>query len=723
MNGRMSILEDLGVGARVVALDDGQVLVRQGDEAHEVFLLRSGSLVVSLRTDHGDTTIGRISPGDLIGEVTVVVGGRRSATLQAEGAAEVVGIERREFERWLDEHPDLADEIVRRARDRIDQNQVAAIVAEQIGTTDPGLVQAIVERVEWCSLEPGDVLFRQGDPSDAAYFVVSGRLLVLIADGDGDATGDDLTREVGRGEVVGELGLLDRSPRSATVRAVRDTTLARFPTDVFDELVSEHPSLLLHVTRGMVARLRDPQRRLADRAGSITVMVLADGAPEALVGTMAAEIARHGSVSHLWSDQVDHLLDRQGIAQVQHVQVPRLEEFLHETDLGHDHVVLEADRDVTPWTRRVLRQADRVVLVVSASPDSDERRRITAATEVLADVDHIVRVLAVLHPGDADRPRGTAALMDLVGADDVVHLRAGREDDVRRLARLASGHGVGLVLSGGGARGFAHLGAHRALVEAGVPIDRVGGASMGALMAAGIALDLPPDEMEARVVSLARRLLDYTLPAVSLLKGGRIARNLEATFGDHDLEDLWLPCYCVSTNLTSSRLEVHRRGDATKFIRASVAIPGVLPPVSHDGSLLVDGGVLNNLPVAVMRNHGGIGTVIAVDVAPPEGPRAHADFGVAVSGWRALLDRRIRHRRTFPDLSTVLLRSMLTGAVHNQREQLRTGAVDLMLHIGLPGVGLLEFSRVRSVASAGYETVNDTVHEWARRQRWLEVRP
>jgi predicted acylesterase/phospholipase RssA len=232
---------------------------------------------------------------------------------------------------------------------------------------------------------------------------------------------------------------------------------------------------------------------------------------------------------------------------------------------------------------------------------------------------------------------------------------------------------------------------------------------------------VPPDEIEDFVESQFRRLLDYTVPVVSLLKGRRITRNIERSFEGRDIEDLWLPYYCVSTNLTTSHLEVHRRGNAAKFVRASVAIPGILPPVPHEGSLLVDGGVLNNLPVTVMRQHGAIGTVIAVDVAPPRGPRSKSEFGGSVSGWRALAASIRPKGLRYPALSTVLLRSMLTGAVHNQREALRGGTVDLLLTMNLPGVGLLEFERTRDVARIGYDSAKVAVDEWAAQQSWMKV--
>ncbi|MGB9344790.1 MAG: patatin-like phospholipase family protein, partial [Ilumatobacteraceae bacterium] len=278
-----------------------------------------------------------------------------------------------------------------------------------------------------------------------------------------------------------------------------------------------------------------------------------------------------------------------------------------------------------------------------------------------------------------------------------------------------------LVLSGGGARGFAHLGVLRALREQGIPVDEVAGCSMGTVVAAAIALGLDGDELMERAEQQFHRLLDYTLPIVSLVKGARITRNIDETFGTWDIEDLWLPFYCVSTNLTKSRLEVHRRGSTALAIRASVAIPGVLPPVPYQGDLLVDGGVLNNLPFEVMRDNSTIETIVAVDVAPDQGPRARSDYGMSVSGFQALGASLRRTKSHYPSVTSVLLRSMLTGAVRNQKASMQDGSVDLLLTLHLPGVGLLEFDRSQEVADAGYEASKATIDHWVASRAELGV--
>jgi predicted acylesterase/phospholipase RssA/CRP-like cAMP-binding protein len=713
-----ALLRDLGASASRRSLATGDVLVAQGDEADEVFVVLAGRLEAVNRSERGELVVGSVGPGHVVGEVTVIAGGRRTATLRVVEAAEVAVIARPEFERWLVDNPEATDAVSAEARARIDRSQVATMVAELVSDAEPTLVQEVLDQVVWRHLAAGELLFEQGDTADACFFVVAGRLLVSERAADGTSVP---LAELGRGEVVGELGLLDRAPRSATVRALRDTTLAVFSADVFDGLVTRSPALMLHVARALLTRFRVTPRRAFRRAAALTIA--ATGAVDArpLIDDVVASVARFGSVRHLSSDRVDEFLNRPGISQApsDNVGVPRLVEFLHEAEVGNDYVVLEADSTLTGWTRRALRQSDRVVVITSPAPTNDEMAYIDALLDQVRDLEHVSVMLAIVHPVGASRPRGTAQLLRRLRVDDVVHVRQRSAAHAARLGRLASGNGIGLVLSGGGARGFAHLGVYRALLAAGVPVDAVGGCSIGAPLGAAMAGETPLDGIVDVVQRQFEHLLDYTLPVVSLVKGQRISASIEAAMGDWDIEDLWLPFYCVSTNLTRSQLEVHRRGSAARAVRASVAIPGILPPVPMGDDLLVDGGVLNNMPFETMRNDRRIDTVIAVDVAPDRGPRAKSDYGTSVSGFRALASTiRPRGGVAYPSLASVLLRSMLVGAVHNQRLSSAQGTIDLLVKLELPGVGLLDFKRVAEVADRGYAASIDTVTEWATRAGW-----
>jgi predicted acylesterase/phospholipase RssA/CRP-like cAMP-binding protein len=713
-----TLLRDLGSVASRRRLTTGDVLVEQGDEADEVFVVLSGRLDAVTRSDGGDLVVGSVGAGHIVGEVTVIAGGRRMATLRVAEPTEVAAIDRRDFERWLSDNPDVTDAVSDEARSRIDRSQVATMVAELVGDAEPALVQEVLDRVVWRHLAPGELLFSEGDVADACYFVVAGRLLVSTLGAGGAALA---LAELGRGEVVGELGLLDRAPRSASVRALRDTTLAVFSAELFDDLVARSPALMLHVARALLTRFRVTPRRAFRRAAALTIAATGSVDPAPIVAGLVESVSRFGSVRQLSSASVDELLNRPGVSQApsDNVGVPRLVEFLHEAEVGNDYLVLEADRTLTGWTRRALRQSDRVVIIVSPDPGRDELAYIEALLDQIRGLEYVSVMLAIVHPAAGGRPRGTARLLQRLRIDDVVHLRERSPAHAARLGRLASGNGVGLVLSGGGARGFAHLGVYRALIEAGVPVDAVGGCSIGAPLGAALAGETAIDDLVRVVQRQFEHLLDYTLPVVSLVKGQRITESIDAAMGGWDIEDLWLPYYCVSTNLTRSQLEVHRRGNASLAVRASVAIPGILPPVPYGGDLLVDGGVLNNMPFEEMRADRRIDTVIAIDVAPGRGPRAKSDYGTSVSGFKALASTMRRGGGVeYPSVASVLLRSMLVGAVHNQRLSSSAGTIDLLVKLDLPGVGLLDFKRVAEVADKGYAASIDVVTDWATRSGW-----
>ena len=241
-----------------------------------------------------------------------------------------------------------------------------------------------------------------------------------------------------------------------------------------------------------------------------------------------------------------------------------------------------------------------------------------------------------------------------------------QQEDARapRIARLIAGEPKGLVLSGGGARGFAHLGVLRALEEAKVPIDVVGGASIGAIIGAGYAAGWSISEMTQvyRSSFIAENpLSDWTLPFVSLVGGRAVSRLLKEAYGRRDIEDLVLPYFCVSTNLTAGRSVVHRSGRVWKWLRASAAIPGVLPPVFQGGQVLVDGGVMNNLPVDVMRD-GLVADVIAVDIGADDAviaPGKLDEFELP-SIWKVMWDWLTGTRR--PSLAKLMLGSGMVNS-------------------------------------------------------------
>ena len=635
------------------------------------------------------------------------------------------------FEQLLSVHEQVWQNVSNLARTRICRHLLSKQINKMFGTgameiSSPMLrlqaeqdwldfeleiLHTLEQNVDWLALKRGEYLFRQDDDANDAFVLVSGTLQVRIQDPVGE---ERVTAEIGQGEIVGELALFTKQQRTASLVATRDCELFRIPGDLFTRTAEKYPQILLNIYRVSLDRIVHHTSRFAWRPKVSNVAIL-PASPDldvrGFVVELTAAMGKHGSVGSITSTLVDASLGRAGIA-LSSPEDPanfRLAQWLNGQERRQDHTVYQADRAWSGWTDRCVRQADHVIVVANA----DDRTAVSAMGDRVPSFAQQWS-LVLRHPPDTVRPRDTARLLDSAGVDSVYHVRSGNEKDLARLARILTGRAVSLVLGGGGARGFAHLGVLRALEELGVVVDMVGGSSIGAPISGWIAQGLNAAQCLDSATQAFKSLMDPTLPLTSLLAGERITRMIFDQTGDWDIEDYWLPYFCVSTNLTTGQTRVHRRGNSARAIRASVSIPGVLPPVPDGNELLVDGGVLNNLPIDIMRELNPAGILIASDVTPPRALPARSDFGLSVSGWRLALRNLFRWRdpRPIPGVAATLVRSMMVGSELTRRRVLTEGLTDFYQNTDVTDVGMLQFDAVRQAADAGYRGSITPLTEW-----------
>lgn len=544
---------------------------------------------------------------------------------------------------------------------------------------DRDTLAALGAGLDWIALPGGAVLFEAGEPSDCLYIVFSGSL--------GAYGGDPphLIARIPAGETVGEMGLLSGRPRSATVRAIRDSDVARLPREVFDRVVATNPLALMRLAQLLVGRLEAQDRRdLRAVPRTYTLVPHSPDTPvDGLAEALAGELRRRGRVEVVHADQAaDHT-----------------SAWFHRIETANDYVVYVGHPTPSAWTKLCVRQGDALLLVCRGTDEVGPfpLGSATLPREVAGRAE-----LVLMHEGRIAPGRAAQWCATLAG---LPHHHVCGVDDVSRLARLLTGHSVGIVLSGGGARGFAHIGVVRAMREAGIPIDQVGGTSIGAIMGAGVAAGWPVEEMIERfrrTFVSTNPLNDYTLPFVALVAGQKVSRLLRQEFGDVAIEDLVLPFYAVSANLTTGRGSVHRYGPLWHWLRASVSIPGVLPPVFHRGDVHVDGGAINNLPVDVMRRANG-GFIVGVDVGADAAFVSDESERDAPSPWN--LPAWIRHQRRRPGILRILWR---TGMVNSDAAtaigRLQT---DLLLHPPLAHIDLLNWKSFDAAIEAGYRHASE----------------
>jgi NTE family protein len=545
-----------------------------------------------------------------------------------------------------------------------------------LSALDGPTLAALEAELKWVRVPGGQILFRENDVADALYVVMSGCLGVSVSDGHG---GDALVSRIVAGETVGEMGILDGGIRSATVEALRDTELLRLDKSSCERLVDQYPRSMLSLMSLLVRRLRNTTRHLDDQAQVRTV---------ALVST--DHDADHRRVGH---DLVNRLVaDGQRALLLDCKSVNRSTEWLSAAEAANDLVVYCAEPSNPDWTKLCLRQADRVLLIASSgAPFAMPTWLPEEGKECRRPFD-----LVMIQQGRRNIGRTVECWRARLPIDVVCQVRHGNPNDIARLLRLLRGTAVGLVLSAGGARGFAHLGVVRALREAQIPIDRIGGCSMGAIVGAAVAMEWDDAEIRQRLRSAfveSNPINDYTLPFLSLVKGHKVTRRLEEHFGSTCIEDLWRPFFCVSANLSAGALAVHRDGPLVRALRASVAIPGLLPPVMIDRQAHVDGGVINWLPVDVMGSKRG--PVIAVDVASDPALVAFEGGKSMQADWRFW-----RRWGKMPPIVDLLFRAATVSC--DALGRAACGQADILFKPALETVDLLDWKACDRAIDAGY---------------------
>jgi predicted acylesterase/phospholipase RssA/CRP-like cAMP-binding protein len=577
----------------------------------------------------------------------------------------------------------------------------------------PDELARLAAEVEPMTLTAGSTLTEQGEAADGAYLLISGRLRAFSRQADGSvaAVGD-----IAAGELVGEMALLSSAARGATVRALRDSQLLFISAATFEGLVETSPQAMLAVARGLVARL---ERANASRGVASPNRAIALIAANGDCGPATAEvIAALGNVA----DVVIREGDKAAALGPDHSEA-ELVEWLNRLESEANLVVYIAEDIDSQWGHRCLRQADQIIAIDAAPGRGDVAHKIAALEAMTAgNVGPTVRVVCV-HAADARRPAGAARWIRS-NSIEAHHIRDGSAGDYERVARTILGQDLGVVFSGGGARGLAHVGVVRALAEADIPIDVVGGTSFGAIVAMMVALDMSWEEMRAVFRGTVGRdgaPVDLTVPAVSLSKGQRLLDMLGGFFGDNSLEHTWRRGFCVSSNLSSGHALVHTTGSIVQALRASIAIPGVFPPVaSEDGEVLVDGAVMNNLPVDVMARMSNGGPIVAVNLrSPAEMEARQLPIDGVVSGWRSMGSRLwpFTPRAELPSLMTILARANEMSGADAMRALEATA--DYVLRPPTGGHPFLDFSAVDPLIQTGYEYTVGQLEAWRQEGRRL----
>jgi lysophospholipid hydrolase len=647
-------------------------------------------------------------------------------------------------------------------------------LAKRLTSLLPRLLLHIDFALEWVQVSAGQVIYHQGDESDAIYLVLNGRLRSVLEGSKGKIT---VIGEYGQGESVGELEVMTESTRPSTLHAIRDTELAKFPRSLFNSLAQEHPGITIQVSKLIAQRMRDLVEHPLSEKGieqghvsgvqtakstvnlrTVAILPVTAGVPVVEFGhRLLNALHQIGVTRGVTSLNQAAILNHLGRHAFSKMGKLKLSQYLADLEEKYGLVLYIADTNVnSPWTQTCIAQADSILLVglAEASPRIGEYERFLLGMKTTAR-----KELVLLHserycsPGltrrwlknrvwingghhhiqmafrlttEPSHPQtkkfGTVLKQRVQILQAEIQKYTSRriqqtplyspqtpfKGDFHRLARRLCGKSVGLVLGGGGARGIAQVGVIKALEEAGIPIDIIGGTSIGSFIGALYARDADVVPMYGRAKKFSGRMgsmwrfaLDLTYPTVSYTTGHEFNRGIFKTFGDSQIEDFWLEFYCNTTNISRSRAEYHSSGYVWRYVRASMSLAGLIPPICDEGSMLLDGGYIDNLTVAHMKSLGA-DVIFAVDVGSID-DNTPQGYGDSLSGFWSVLNRwnPFSSIPNPPTLSEIQARLAYVSSIDNL-ERAKSTAGCLYMRPPIDPYGTLDFGKFDEIYQVGY---------------------
>jgi len=663
-----------------------------------------------------------LHPGDMVDEIQLLTGGQRSRTLIALEDTRLLLIRPDQFRMLVATQEQVLERLSSLVSDQLRDQQLTRILSRLFGELNDDVQQEIKQKIVWLELEPAQTLFHQSDPGDALYAVIDGRL-AAFSETDKDPL---FLNEILPGETIGEISIITGDDRSATVKATSRSLLVRLARSDFDRIVEHHPIVYKTFAQVLVTWLRrsNDHRYAIHDAREVTLIAHRHHPQLMLEITQGLEagLGLIGPVLCLSSAGLKELgikylfdVDKALKKPLYDPQNTRFRLWLEEQKRHYSFIIYETDGDASIWDRLCLERAHELLIVAQTETEvtPGELELLSRKQEMTSSR------LVLIHPAEGD-PANTDRWLVNRSLSGHHHLRLNRPADYERLARFIAGKAIGLVLAGGGAKGFAHIGIIRALHECGIPIDLIGGTSTGGIVSLSYGMDTDPAILETRNQKewIARKPLSrYALPILSILDHTKWDQIFRDAFQHKKIEDLWIPAFSVSCNLDTGEMVVHDSGIAWKAVRATSSLPVFLVPVLFEGHGHVDGGVINNMPTDVMRKMTS-GPVFAINLGNNVAKRLELEN--YPSPWRLALEKfpGFRKKHAYHTVPKVIMQlaTMQDQAAYDERSQL----ADFMLLPPVAGYSMTDIKFADEIVERGYAYGIERLREWIADEAFRE---
>ena len=597
--------------------------------------------------------------------------------------------------------------------DYLDKQSLQSIVKHFFHQLTDDCINQVIEAGELIQVNAGEIVIKQGADTNDVYFLLFGRITVEIKN---EYNEEFILNEISRGEFFGEMSLLTGEPRGTTLITTKESTLLKIKGDTFKKLLDKHPSIHRYLNTLLINRLKKANQLNSKTAFQNICFLQLDESPSVrnLLQSVKEKLSAESNFFFVTKESFSksNALD----INAKNANWTRKHKFInwvYNLNKDYHHIVYFCDEQDQTWTELCLSQADRIMLVGSKVLPGD-LTKIEKDLFVRKNIASKIERNLIIAWEEGDTIANTKNILENRPIKNTFHIRTGKEVD--RLIRYIMGKSIKLVLGGGGAKGFAHLGVYKAMLELDIPVDFVGGTSVGAIMGGSIAFGWSYEEMKEAVYQalVAKNPLnDYHLPLVSLLKGKKLEYTIQKYFGDRQIEDLVIPYYAIASNFTKSRIEILNDGPLSFAIRASISLPTILPPAVKGNSLLVDGGLIDNLPFEYMASLAQ-GPIIGVDLSTHK--ERTLDYDEIPNNF-TLLKQKVFGKRKYkvPSLGQIIMGTMTIASEEKRRNNEKK--FDVYIKPDVSKYGFLKWNNFETILQIGYDTAFPILQAW-KEKHW-----
>ncbi len=625
-----------------------------------------------------------IERNDFFGLVSLLSGSSKSYDLISDTEVTVLQLSKSDLDSLSETYPNIKERLMDAINLKLFNPEINSAIKKIAKGIDDDTISKLKENLSWKTLQASEVLFSEGDPGDSCYVVMSGRVQAIKNYGEDSEL---VLGELSRGDIIGDMALITEEPRSATIKSTKLTRLICFSKDTFNSVMYSNPQALMEVSKALINRLKHKESRDDGQSLVIGVISLIDKvSTDRFLDLFISSLNRHGSI-----ESVDEKISGTG------QDLFNFEILIENIIAEKNYLVLRSsDLDNTEWKSKILNYSDKVLVLGNSKELATIGKEESAIFGDYRDIDTDKVSLLINHSGQTGIPSGTAKIKSIRNGVKLYHMKeVDTSSEVDRVVRRITNNTLGLVLGGGGAKGFAHLGLFKAMTELGIPVDVIGGTSAGSIVAAQIALGYSLDEIIEinRSVNRLKMFKEYGFPYISLIKSKKIEQAARLVGSDRDIEDMWIPFFAPATDLTNSRLVLFESGPVWEAIRSSGALPGIVVPHFKDSSILVDGGVLNNLPVDIMRSRYD-GKIICSSCSTDQQSPTKLD---GVPNQARLFFEKMYNKSAFkdkysyiPTISELILKMSVVSS--SSLSEKNIGLSDLYLELPVERYGLTDFN-------------------------------